>query len=681
MTEPHTLVFVLKLTEAVIALLLALVFHGFFRVYRRAHLRYWSLSFQAGVIYYVTSGFAILSVSDAGTLGMLGTALCAVSLAAAYPQIIWLLAGAYVAATERRIAPPRLRSLLLIAAGLGAMSALLFANSPDAGDLRLLLRVELRSLLTASAFFIAGVFLWSGETEHGSFGRRLLATAFILYGMQHLAMLGVYLSQHLLETWFGWTPALGLCDLVGQVMIGLALVIWLLEEERTRARSATRRLYHLSFHDALTGLPNRKLFLERLAHALGQEHDGARYVIAMVNVDRFRLLNESLGHQQADRLLAQLSDRLLHRAQRVDTVARIGADEFALLFREEDGSAFALGACQHLLERLREPFTLDDRDVLLTCSMGLSSFPNDGDKPEALLASASAATIRAREYGGDQIVAFSTDMSGRAQEQLEFETDLRRALERGEFTLVYQPVLLADSSSVTGFEALLRWKHSKRGLLPPDEFLPLAENLGLMDRITDWVLESACRQVRDWRQRFDMPLWIAVNFSASAFRSPDLIDRVMRVLRQAKLAPEDLLVEITENVAMENFEAGLVTLEQLRLSGVRIAIDDFGTGFSSLSYLRRLPIDKVKLDKEFIHEISIDMGSLAIVDALIPLAHKLGIRVVAEGVETEAQLAQLRAAGIDEIQGYLMYEPMPPATCQSMLESVSAARYFRNEVI
>src|SRR5690606_4064783 len=384
---------------------------------------------------------------------------------------------------------------------------------------------------------------------------------------------------------------------------------------------------------------------------------------------------------QADRLLAQLGDRLLHRAPRVDTVARLGGDEFALLFREDDGSAPALDACEQLLHRLRDPFTPDDRDVLLTCSMGVCSFPADGREPETLLANASAAAMRAREYGGDQLVTFALDMSGRAHEQLEFENDLRRAFERQEFTLVYQPVLLADNNTVTGFEALMRWKHAKRGLLSPDEFLPLAESLGLMDRITDWVLESACRQVCEWRQRLGLPLWVAVNFSPSAVRSPDLIDRVMRVLRKAHLAPEDLLVEITENVAMENFETSAVTLEQLRLSGVRIALDDFGTGFSSLSYLRRLPIDKVKLDKEFIHEISQDMGSLAIVEAVVPLAHKLGIRVVAEGVETEAQLAQLRDAGIDEIQGYLMYEPMPPATCQSMLESASAARYFRNEVI
>ncbi|HEX6928627.1 MAG TPA: EAL domain-containing protein, partial [Gammaproteobacteria bacterium] len=282
---------------------------------------------------------------------------------------------------------------------------------------------------------------------------------------------------------------------------------------------------------------------------------------------------------------------------------------------------------------------------------------------------------------GDQLVTFSADMSGRAQDRLEFENDLRRAFDRGEFTLVYQPILLAESEKVAGFEALLRWKHPRRGLLKPDEFLPLAESLGLMDRIADWVLESACRQIREWRQRFELPLWVAVNFSASTFRSPDLIDRIMRILRRIRFAPEDLLVEITENVAMENFETGVVTLEQLRLSGVRIAIDDFGTGFSSLSYLRRLPIDKVKLDKEFVHEISRDQGTLAIVNALVPLAHQLGLRVVAEGVETREQLAQLRESGVDEIQGYLMYEPMPPATCESMLETASAARYFRNEVI
>lgn len=681
MTEPAALVFVLNFTQALIALLLALIFFGFFRIYRRAHLRFWSLSFCAGVVYYLASGLALLSAAKLDPLGIPRTALSAVSLTAAYPQIVWLLAGAYVAATQRRVSPQRLRTYLLIAAGFGAASALLFAFSPSGADARLLLRVELRALLTAAAFFIAGVFLWTGEREIGNFGRLLLAAAFVLYGGQQLAALGVFVSQRLLETWFTWTPALGLADLVGQVLIGLALITWLLEEERNRARTATRRLYHLSFHDALTGLPNRKLFLERLAHALSQEQAGTRYVVAMVNVDRFRLLNESLGHQQADRLLGQLGDRLLHRAPRVDTVARVGADEFALLFREEEGKAVGMAACEKLLERLREPFALDDSEIVLTCSIGMSSFPGDGRQPEALLANASAATIRAKEHGGDTIVTFSVEMSGRAQEQLAFENDLRRAFERNEFALVYQPVLRADTRKVVGFEALLRWKHQKRGLLAPDDFLPLAESLGLMNRITDWVLETATRQIREWRDRYELSLWIAVNFSASAFRTPDLIDRVLRIVRQARLAPDDLLVEITENIAMENFETGVVTLEQLRIAGVKVAIDDFGTGFSSLSYLRRLPIDKIKLDKEFVHEISRDVGTQAIIDAVVPLAHKLGIRVVAEGIESDEQLQYLQEAGIDEIQGYLMYEPMPPATCQSMLEAASAARYFRNEVI
>lgn len=675
------LVFALNSTQAVIAFVLALVFYGFFRIYRRAHLRYWAMSFAAGIVYYLFSGLALLAATEVSTTAPLRTLMSVTSLAAAYPQIIWLLAGAYVAATQRRVAPRRLTLLLLIAAAAGAMTALMFATNPDAADLRMMLRVELRALLAASAFFIAGVFLWSGEVQQGGFGRRLFATALVLYGVQQLATLGVFVSQRLTETWYAWAPALGLAELVTQVLVGLALVIWLLEEERSRARSATRRLYHLSFHDALTGLPNRKLFLERLAHALSQEQAGTRYVIAMVNVDRFRLLNESLGHQQADRLLSQLADRLLHRAPRVDTVARIGADEFALLFREQEGESIALSACAKLLQRLREPFVLDKRDLAITCSLGLSSFPEDGHLPETLLASASAATIRAKEYGGDQIVTFAADMSGRAQEQLELENELRRACDNHEFALVYQPVLTLAEGRVSGFEALLRWKHPKRGLLAPDDFLPLAERLGLMDRITDWVLEHACHQIRDWQQRFDMPLWVAVNFSASAFRSSDLIERVMRVLRRARLAPENLIVEITENIAMENFESGVITLEQLRLSGIRIAIDDFGTGFSSLSYLRRLPVDKLKLDKEFIQELSQDIGSIAIIDALVPLAHKLGMKVVAEGVETEDQLNQLREAGVDEVQGYLMYEPMPPATCSSMLESASASRYFSNEVI
>src|SRR5690606_9577646 len=263
-----------------------------------------------GLVCFAGAGFTLLLAHDSHITIWSRTGLAAVSLAAAYLQIVLLLAGAWVGATQRGIAARRLRSLLLAAAALGMLSALLYTGRADAMDARMFLRVELRAFLTAAAFFIAGVFLWSGEMERGSLGRRLLAAAFVLYGIQQLAVLGAFVSQRLMDVAFVWIAALGLSNLVGQVLIGLALVIWLLEEERSRARNATRRLYHLSFHDALTGLPNRKLFIERLAHALEHEHNGGRYVVAIVNIDRFRLLNESLGHQQADRLLAQLGDRL-----------------------------------------------------------------------------------------------------------------------------------------------------------------------------------------------------------------------------------------------------------------------------------------------------------------------------------------------------------------------------------
>lgn len=670
-----------SLTQAVIALLLSAVFFGFYRVYRRDHLRYWALSFLAGVVHLVGSSLALGYSASVSTIGMPRLFLSAVSLAAAYPQIILLLVGAYVVATHRHPGSRFVAGAVAGGALFGVFTSLLFANDSQAADMRLFLRVDLRTLLTAAAFFSAGAFLWNNRDRHTEFGQRLLSVAFLLYGIQQGSTLALVTTQRMQNTWHPLTTYVGFIDLVLQVFIGLALVIWLQEEERVRARQATRKLYHLSFHDALTGLPNRKLFLERLAHAMQRVEGDERLTVAFLNVDRFRLLNESFGHQQADRLLALLSDRLLHRSRSVDTVARIGVDEFALLYRDSEDRQGSMTALERMMERVRQPFELDKRRVVLTCSAGTSSYPEDSQDAEALLANASAAMLAAKKKGGDGMLQYTPDMSGQARERLEFEHDLRNALANREFSLLYQPVIAATDSQVLGFEALLRWKHPRHGLLTPDDFLPLAENLGLMDRITNWVLETACSQVGEWRRRHDMPLWVAVNFSPSSFRHTDLPDRILGTLKRCHLEPECLVVEITESLALENMETGMVALEQMRVRGIQVAIDDFGTGYSSLSYLRRLPIDKIKLDKEFVHEVSHDIGSRAIVEALVPLAHKLGMKVVAEGVERKEQLAQLREVGCDELQGFLMYEPMPVATCDSMLESIAAARYFSNEVI
>lgn len=681
MNEPTSIVIATQLTQACIALLLALVFLGFFHTYRRAHLRYWALSFFAGVIYLTFSGLALSHAAWVSIEGLPRQLFSSISLAAAYPQIIWLLAGAYVVASHRHLGHRVLRNSIAAGAAFGVATSLLYAGDPAAADMRLLFRVDLRALLAAAAFSGAGIFLWLASRHQASLGQKLLAVAFILYGIQQAVTLALLISQRLLDTWYAFSTYLGFIDIVLQVFIGLALVIWLQEEERQRARQATRKLYHLSFHDALTGLPNRKLFIERLAHAMQRVDGDERLTVAFVNIDRFRLLNESFGHQQADHVLAQLSQRLLHRSRSVDTVARIGVDEFALLYRDTETDDNALKAVERMIERVRQPFEMDKRRIIVTCSTGISTYPVDGLHPEALLANAGAAMLEAKHRGGDRLVAYTSDMSSQAQERLEYESGLRHALANREFTLLYQPVLSLHDNRVIGFEALLRWKHPQLGLLSPDDFLPLAESLGLMERITNWVLETACNQIVAWREHHDLPLWVAVNFSPSSFRHADLPDRIMSILKRAQLEPENLVVEITENLAMENLETGMVALEQMRVRGIQVAIDDFGTGYSSLSYLRRLPIDKIKLDKEFVSEISDDIGSRAIVEALIPLAHKLGMTVVAEGVELQEQISYLREVGCDEVQGFLMYEPMPQATCEAMLESIASARYFSNEVI
>lgn len=674
-------VMLIAIAEAIISLALATLFGGFHHVYRRTHLRYWCYAFAAGFVFLTFSSAALYLAQHGLGLSVGQTVFSTIALVAAYLQLAWLFAGAYVAASQQIILRTRMNSMLLIAASFGIVSSIVFSGNSDYTALQLLLGVEIRVLVSAMTFFAIGIYMLMTRGDKPGIGRQLIAYAFLFEATYYLGTFAALLSQRMLETRFWFIPYLGLIEIVGLALIGLALVVWLLEEERFRARAANRKLYHLSFHDPLTGLPNRKLFLERLSLALDRAQPSEEIAVVLVNLDRFRLLNESMGHTRADKLLTQLGDRLLHRARNVDTVARIGVDEFALLLRENTGGNATVNDAQRLLADLREPYDMDNRGILLTASIGYSRAPEDGDRPDQLLANAGAAMQRAKSQGGDCLLTYTEDMSGRAQEQLEFEADLRRALDQDEFTLMYQPIMETGSNKVVGFEALLRWRHPRRGLIGPDDFIAIAESLGLMSRISDWVLHRACTQIRDWRNKFDLPLWVAVNLSASAFRQPDLAEHLLTILSRVRLSAEDLVIEITENVAMENFEAAIITLEQMRMRGIRIAIDDFGTGFSSLSYLRRLPVDKVKLDKEFIHELSADIGSLAIVNALVPLAHQLGMQVVAEGVETREQLQQLQDAGCDEFQGFLLYEPMPPATCESVLESVSAARYFKDEVI
>ncbi len=417
-----------------------------------------------------------------------------------------------------------------------------------------------------------------------------------------------------------------------------------------------------TMHDALTGLPNRALFVDRLERAAlrTQRHPDALFAVILLDIDRFKLVNDSLGHTIGDQLLGVVARRLETSLRPGDTVARLGGDEFAILLEEIANVGDAVQVAQRTHAILAEPYTLDGHEVFTTASIGIALSGSESARPEDFLRDADTALHRAKALGKARHEVFDATMHTRAVTRLRIETDLRRAIERREFRLHYQPIVELPSGRLVGFEALMRWAHPDRGLVPPMEFIPVAEDTGLIVPLGEWGFGEACRQMRAWHERFSTqpPLMISVNLSGKQFVQPDLADRLDRILRETGLAPESLKIEITESVLMDNPESAALTLARFRALNVQISLDDFGTGYSSLGYLHRFPIDTLKVDRSFVNAMGREGEGSELVRTIITLAHSMDMTVVAEGVETKEQVAQLAALGCEYGQGYYFAKPM-----------------------
>jgi diguanylate cyclase (GGDEF)-like protein len=440
------------------------------------------------------------------------------------------------------------------------------------------------------------------------------------------------------------------------LILGTVLSLRILQHRKR----ADERLHHIAFHDDLTSLPNRLMLTQRLDQALSRHRRASMgLAILYLNLDRFKVINDSLGHEAGDVLLRQVADRLRMQLREGDTVARVGGDEFAVLM-ENCGNSADISACaQRLVEQLSVPYLLDKKDCHVTLSIGISIFPADGSDSQSLLKTADVAMYRAKETGRNNYQYYLPSMNVHTLERLELESDLRRALERGEFFLHYQPKVEIASGLITGFEALLRWKHPVRGLVPPLDFIPLAEETGLIVPIGEWVLAAACARSNIWQGRGLPRLSVAVNLSARQFADSMLVAKLTRIIHASGLDPACLELEITESVVMANGECAVAVLDKLKSIGVQIAIDDFGTGYSSLAYLKRFPIDTLKVDRSFIRDIPANSGDMKITRAIVAMAHGLRLSVVAEGVETAEQLQFLRSLSCDAVQGYFLYRPLP----------------------
>jgi diguanylate cyclase (GGDEF)-like protein/PAS domain S-box-containing protein len=430
----------------------------------------------------------------------------------------------------------------------------------------------------------------------------------------------------------------------------------------TARKAAEAQILYNATHDALTGLPNRALFNDRLANALTH---GARHqemlAVLFLDLDQFKIINDTLGHTVGDTLLVALSRRLCTAVRAEDTVARMGGDEFIFILGGLKSAEDAVKPAQKILEAIRPPFHVGGHELHVTASIGISLHPTDGPGADQLLKCADMALYRAKERGRDRIQLYNPALNVRVFEQMVFEKRLRRAIEQRQFVLVYQPQVGLDSGAVIGFEALLRWRHPELGLMPPDEFVPLAEENGLIEPLGTWVLRTACAHHRAWRAAGLPPLRLAVNMSARQFQCGDLDQRIRDVLEHHGMDAHCLELELTESVLMQEGDQTASLLADLSKLGIGLALDDFGTGYSSLSYLKRFPIGRVKIDRSFVSDIATSEGDAAVARAVIAMAHGLGVAVVAEGIETPEQLAILRRYGCDAGQGYLLGRPVAPS--------------------
>ncbi len=446
-------------------------------------------------------------------------------------------------------------------------------------------------------------------------------------------------------------------------------------QDVTERAQALQALEFISNFDPLTELPNRSLLQYRLKQALSRAHrEGHSVALLVFGLDRFQKVNDTLGHTGGDELLKVMARRLEGALREGDIIARVGADEFGVVMDglSEVDQVTQFG--QELQGQLRDATTIAGHEVFITACLGIALYPHDGQDVSALLKHADAALHRAKSEGPDSFRFFTEDMTAGALQRLALEKDLRRALERAEFELFYQPQITLDNDEVIGVEALLRWRHPERGLIRPDHFIPILEDTGLILPVGRWVLQQACQQIRSWQANGLPCLRIAVNLSALQFRDPTLLAAVASTLEGTGLHAVCLELEITESLLVENVQQAISTLQQLNRMGVQVSIDDFGTGYSSMSYLQRLPVHTLKLDRSFVTDITDNSDSLAIAQAVIALAHSLRLKVIAEGVETAEQLETLRHEHCDEVQGYYFAAPMPAAEMELWLAGRAMAR-------
>ena len=633
-----------------------------FHFYRRHHKHYvlqWARAWAGTAVLMIGTWLAMVFLAGSSFLRPWRWLITLTASQAGFAAMIFFFLGSWELSRGR---PPRLvttRRLFRTAAALSlALIVWLMTLAPSEGLIHFGF-ISSHSIAFAIAYFgCASLFMLPREGARSSW---LLLV--VLFGVMGTAEIVTVLRE---MPWIGHEATIHeqsstalILEAFFEAMLGLAMIASLLDDERQAAVEAASQVEHMAYHDELTGLPNRSLFFDRLIMAT--QHSGRRggkLAVFFLDLDRFKNINDSLGHSVGDALLRVTAERLKSVIRGEDTIARFGGDEFVMIIRGTQAPDDAVRVAHKLLEAMRKPFVAFGRELVVSCSIGIALFPEDGTGAEDLVRNADSAMYHAKEDGRDRYRLYTHSLNADAVDRLELEMELRGALDRRELEVHYQPQYDLASGSIRGFEALVRWDHPKHGMLLPTTFVPMAERTGLIGRLGAFVLEEACRQAALWEKKWGKSLSVAVNFSPTELLQAGLVANVKASLDAASLPASLLEIEITEAVAFRNEETTVQILRGLKALGVRVAIDDFGSGYSSLTYLRNLPIDIVKLDQQFIGDLD-DGPDATIAASMIQMAHGMKLQVVAEGVESRNQLAFLRSQKCDLAQGFLFQNALP----------------------
>jgi len=667
--HPSEIVVAILAVQALGALVLAMLLRYFVASYGHHFLRHWALSVAALACYLASSAAALALYWAGSEYDSPRLLFSALALGVAYPHVVWLMIGTWEATRQVEFSSRKAWWLVGIAALIGVGSALIAPFDPESASLRNLVRVELRYFATGLAFVTAGILLWRAQRSSVLIGARLGALGFLLFGLQMLHVVGINIWHRAGHPPPFYASYVGLLDFLFQTIIGLGIVVWLLELQRHSAHRAHDELRHARRHDSTTGLPNRELLLEQLETMMRSAPD-ARVAVVCLGLARYSVLSQALGWTNTERLVRVVADRLHDSVSHRCAVGRVNERDFVIARPTLDDVEQLRNWCESLLARILQPIHVEDQEIFVTASAGVSIYPDDGGDAEQLLQRSQQALVQSSQIGRD--ITFYNYLEQPQRDEvgsaLRFETELRRGLEQGQFEMHYQPIVRLDSNRVVGFEALIRWRHPELGLLRPDAFLDQATTIGLLDALETFALETALEQIGAWSRDGRDGLFIAVNASARRFQTTDLVERTVAACRAAEVDPACIELEITENSALQDLENAARKIEALHRAGIRISLDDFGTGFSSLANLLKLPIDRIKLDRMFIEDTRSNGRQRELIAAMIGLGRRLGIEVVAEGVEHIDQLEFLRAQGCHYVQGFLLQRPVEAEACRFELQ-------------